>query len=275
VRFLTVAGARLEYLWFGPPPEDAPTLVFLHEGVGCAAMWKAFPRELAAATGCGALVYSRAGYGGSDACELPRPLDYMQREGLEVLPRVLGASGVGDCILVGHSDGGSIALAYAGGTPAAPLRGMITEAAHVFCEELSVRSIAAARDAYEGGGLKERLARYHGANVECAFRGWNGAWLDPGFRRWNLEEFLPGIRVPVLALQGEDDEYGTPAQAEAVRRGVPGGAEVVMLPACGHAPHRDQPERTLDRMTRFVAAVLDGRTLSTGRAETRGNREPA
>ncbi|MDF1556334.1 MAG: alpha/beta hydrolase [Deferrisomatales bacterium] len=256
--FLSVGGRRLEVAWHGPGPDAAPTLVFLHEGLGCVGMWKEFPRRLAEATGCGALVYSRAGYGCSDPCDLPRPLHYMQDEGLHTLPQVLAAAGVRDCVLVGHSDGGSIALVYAGGTEAAPLRGVITEAAHVFCEDLSVRSIAAAREAYLRGSLREGLARYHGDNVDCAFWGWNDVWLDPGFRHWNLEEYLPGVRVPLLALQGKEDEYGTSAQVEAIAGQVGGSAEVVMLSDCGHAPHRDQPETTLAAMTRFVTAVLGG-----------------
>ncbi len=262
IRFLTVDGRRLEMDWHGPGPDAAPTLVFLHEGLGCVGMWKGFPRQLAEATGCGALVYSRAGYGRSDPCDLPRPLRYMHDEGLSVLPEVLAAAGVRECILVGHSDGGSIALVYAGGTEAVPLRGVITEAAHVFCEDLSVRSITAAREAYLGGDLRAGLARYHGDNVECAFRGWNDAWLDPEFRHWNLEAYLPGVRVPVLALQGEDDAYGTRAQVEAIAGQVGGGAEVMLLTDCGHAPHRDQPGKTLAAMTRFVTAVLGGKGAS-------------
>ena len=253
---LTVDGTRLECAWHGPAPDRAPTLVFLHEGLGCVELWREFPAQLAAATGCGALVYSRRGYGRSDPCELPRPLTYMHDEGLQVLPSLLAAAQVRECVLVGHSDGGSIALVYAGGTPAPLLRGVITEAAHVFCEDLSVRSIQAAREQFLEGPLREGLARYHGKNVDCAFWGWNDAWLDPGFRHWNLEEYLPTIRVPVLALQGEDDEYGTRAQAESIARQAGAGAEIRMFRDCRHAPHRDQPAETLAAMTRFIQGLL-------------------
>lgn len=254
--FLTVGGARLETAWHGPGPETAPTLVFLHEGLGCVELWKGFPQALAEATGCGALVYSRAGYGRSDPCAVPRPLSYMHDEALVVLPQVLAAAGVRECILVGHSDGGSIALIYAGGTAATPLRGVVTEAAHVFCEDISVRSIGAARDAYRHGELRDRLARYHGDNVDCAFWGWNGAWLHPEFRHWNLEEYLPGIRVPLLVLQGEEDPYGTPAQVRAIAAGTGGPVAERLLARCGHAPHRDQGAVTLAAMAEFVRGVL-------------------
>ena len=251
---LRVGGHRLEAAWWGPPPGEAPTtLVLLHEGLGCVAMWRDFPARLAARTGCGVLAYSRLGYGGSDPCPLPRPLGYMHDEGRSLLPALLDAAGVRDCVVVGHSDGGSIALIHAGGTPAEPVRGVVTFAAHVFCEELSVRSIAAARDAFESGDLRARLARYHGDNVDCAFWGWNRAWLDPEFMRWNLEEFLPGIRVPVLAIQGRDDEYGTAAQVDAIVAGC--GAEPLFLERCGHSPHRDRPEATLEAVAGFVARV--------------------
>jgi pimeloyl-ACP methyl ester carboxylesterase len=181
----------------------------------------------------------------------------MHDEGLAVLPALLEVAGIRECILVGHSDGGSIALIYAGGTPALLLRGVITEAAHVFCEDISVQSIAAIKQPYEQGDLRQKLQKYHGENVDCAFWGWNGAWLHPEFRDWNLEEYLPGIKVPLLAIQGEDDEYGTTAQIEAIARQAGAGAEVVLLPNCGHSPHRDQEAATLQAMTRFIERVLD------------------
>lgn len=253
---LIVGGRRIEAAWHGPSPADAPTLVFLHEGLGCAAMWHDFPAKLAAATGCSALVYSRLGYGRSDPCALPRPIRYMHDEGLTVLGELLAVAGVRDCILIGHSDGGSIALVYAGGTPAGPLRGVICEAPHVFCEDVTLRSIRQAGEAYEQGGLRAKLRGYHGDNTECAFRGWHDAWLDPGFAAWDLREYLPTIRVPLLAIQGQDDPYGTAAQVEAVQRGVGHRAQVLMLPHCGHSPHREQPDATLEAMTRFIADVL-------------------
>ena len=255
-RHLTVLGNALEVRWDGPPPEKAPTLVFLHEGLGCVSMWRDFPAKLAEATSCGALTYSRLGYGRSDPCSLPRPIRFMHEEGLIVLPALLETAGVRECVLVGHSDGGSIAIVYAGGTPALPLRGIITEAAHVFCEELSVHSISEARDAFSQTDLRKKLEFHHGANTECAFLGWNGAWLHPDFVNWNLEEYLPGIHVPMLAIQGEDDEYGTAAQTEAIANQVGGGVEVMMLPDCGHSPHRDHEGLVLETMIKFVRSVF-------------------
>ena len=252
--FLALAGGRIEVVWHGPGPESALTLVFLHEGLGCAAMWRDFPAELAAATGCGALVYSRFGYGRSDPCPLPRPLRYMHDEALEVLPALLAAAAVERCVLIGHSDGGSIALIYAGGTAAPSLQGVITEAAHLYAEDIGIRSIVAARENYRQGELRRRLARFHGANTDCAFLGWNDVWLDPGFRDWNIEAYLPEIAVPVLAIQGEDDNYGTPVQLAQIARLA--GAETRLLPDCGHAPHRDQPAASLAAMADFTGRVL-------------------
>ena len=254
---LTLDGKRLEVVWHGPAPEDAPTLVFLHEGLGCVAMWRDYPAKLAAATGCGALVYSRLGYGRSAPCSLPRSLRFMHDEGLQVFPALLECAGVRDCVLIGHSDGGSIALIYAGGTAAPPLRGVITEAPHVFCEELTVRSIQKAKESYEKGDLRQKLQKYHGANTDCAFWGWNGAWLHPDFVNWNLEEYLPHITVPMLVIQGEDDEYGTAAQVEAIARQAGAGAEVLMVPQCGHAPHREQEAVTFPAMVRFIMRVCN------------------
>lgn len=255
--YLTIDGRRLETLWHGPPPEKAPTLVFLHEGLGCVQMWRDFPSKLAEATGCGALVYSRLGYGRSEPCRLPRPVSFMHDEALAVLPNVLDAAGIQDCILVGHSDGGSIAIVYAGGTSAPPLRGLITEAAHVFCEEQTLESIRRAKVAYEQGDLRGRLTRYHGSNTDCAFRGWNGAWLHPEFVDWNLEEYLPGIAVPMLVIQGEKDEYGTHRQLEAIARQAGAGAQTLMLPDCGHSPHRDQEKTVLAAMQAYIKTIWE------------------
>jgi pimeloyl-ACP methyl ester carboxylesterase len=255
--YLTVDGKRLEALWHGPSPDLAPTLVFLHEGLGCAKMWRDFPARLAEATGCGALVYSRLGYGRSDPCRLPRPIRFMHDEGLQVLPKVLAAAGIQECILVGHSDGGSIAVIYAGGTAAPQLKGLITEAAHVFCEELTLTSIRRAKAAYEQGDLRNRLTRFHGSNTRCAFFGWNDAWLHPDFVDWNLEEYLPAISVPMLVIQGEDDQYGTRRQVEAIARQAGAGARVLMLAECGHSPHRDQEDTVLEAMQAYIASVLE------------------
>lgn len=258
---LTAANHRLEAVWHGPPPEDAPTIVMLHEGLGCVAGWRDWPARLARETGLGVLVYSRWGYGGSDAVEPPRPLRYMHDEALGALPEVLAAAGVREAILLGHSDGASIALIYAGspiskrdGAPR--IRGLALLAPHVFCEDISVEAIGRAREAYLHGDLRERLARFHGKNVDGAFWGWNRAWLDPGFRSWNLEEFLPGIEIPVLVVQSETDPYGTLAQVEAIERGVRGRFSRLILPECGHAPQKDRPEETTAAVVEMVARTL-------------------
>lgn len=249
---------RLEYAWHGPPPEAAPTLVFLHEGLGSVSAWRDFPARVAAETGWGALVYSRWGYGDSDPVTPPRPLRYMHDEALVTLPEVLDAAGVRDAVLVGHSDGASIALIFAGSELAAAarhLRGLVLEAPHVMVEDLSVKSIAAAAEAYRTTDLRERLARHHGSNVDGAFWGWNRAWLDPDFSRWNIEEYLPGIRVPTLVIQGRDDQYGTLAQLDAIERQSGGPVSRLVLPDCGHSPHRDQPDATRAAIASFVARL--------------------
>jgi pimeloyl-ACP methyl ester carboxylesterase len=254
---LSAAGHRLEYAWHGPPPDAAPTLVFLHEGLGSVSAWRDFPGRLAAATGMGALVYSRWGYGKSDPVTLPRPLSYMQDEALASLPEVLDQAGVRSCVLVGHSDGGSIALVFAASElpQAARVRALVLEAPHVFVEDVSVKSIADARTAYETGDLRQRLARHHGPNVDGAFRGWNDAWLDPGFRAWNIESYLPRVRAASLVVQGEDDAYGTLAQIEAIERGSGAPVTRLVLPRCGHAPHRDRPDEVLEAVVAFLGAV--------------------
>jgi pimeloyl-ACP methyl ester carboxylesterase len=243
--------ADLESHWYGPSPEAAPTLVFLHEGLGSASTWRDFPQRLASRTGCGALVYSRAGYGSSPAAELPRPIRYMHDEAL-VLDELLQRRGVRETILIGHSDGGSIALIHAGSTHREQLRALILEAPHVFAEAVGLESIAATKRDYETTGLRERLARHH-VNVDNAFRGWNDVWLHPEFIDWNIEELLPSIDVPILLIQGANDEYGTWKQVEAIERGVSGPVETLLVPAAGHAPHRDQAEIVLAAMSSFVA----------------------
>lgn len=252
--FLDVDGVRLEYRRLGAPQESAPTLVFLHEGLGSASLWRDFPGKLAERTGCGALVYSRAGYGKSDPVPLPRPIRFMHDEAA-VLPKVLEAAGVRESILVGHSDGASIALIHAGRDRPAGLRGLILEAPHVFAEPSGLESIAKIAEVYRTTDLRDRLARHHGANVDVAFWGWNGVWLDPGFRAWNLEEFLPGIQVPTLILQGDRDEYGTWRQVEAIERQAGGPVESVLVRDCGHSPHREQAEVALEAMVGFVRTL--------------------
>jgi len=252
---IKVANHQLEYEWHGPRPDGAPTLVFLHEGLGCVAMWKGFAERVVGATGYGALVYSRAGYGKSGPCKLPRPVRFMHDEALIELPQVLDAFEIREAILVGHSDGGSIALIHAGGIGDARLSGLVLLAPHVFVEEPGLESIRRIAEDYRTGNLRPRLQRYHGENVDSAFWGWNEVWLNPEFRSWNIEEYLPAIRVPVLLIQGADDQYGTGAQIEAIERRVAGPVQKVMLKDCGHSPHLDQPEQTLVVMNDFVQRI--------------------
>jgi pimeloyl-ACP methyl ester carboxylesterase len=255
---IVVGGTRLETRWVGPPPEAAPTLVFLHEGLGSVSMWRDFPDRLALETGCGALIYSRAGYGKSDPAPLPRPVRFMHDEA-EVLREALIQTKIREHVLVGHSDGASIALIYAGSAgsrPVAGLKGMILEAPHVFPELHGLASIAKMAEIYRTTDLRDRLARHHGANVDVAFRGWNEAWLNPDFRAWNIEEVLPPIKVPILILQGEDDEYGTWKQVEAIERQAGGPVEAIALAGCGHSPHREQPERALQAMAEFIGRLV-------------------
>ena len=245
-------GHRLEYERIDVGGAARPTLVLLHEGLGSVAMWRDFPGRLAHATGCDALVYSRYGYGDSDPLTAPRGVRYMHDEALVTLPELLDKLAIARPILVGHSDGGSIALIHAGARTR-PVVAVVTLAAHVLVEDISVASIAAAKTAYETTDLRAKLARYH-ADVDSAFWGWNRIWLHPDFRAWNIEEYLPHITCPVLAIQGDDDEYGTMEQMRRIGARV-ADVDLVELEDCRHSPHRDQPEAVLDAITRFVDRV--------------------
>lgn len=243
---------RIEYRWTGSSDPQAPVLVFLHEGLGSVALWKDFPDRLCERLGLRGLLYSRPGYGRSTA---RRPdehwaPDFMQRQAREVLPALLTQLGVVRPWLFGHSDGGSIALLYAASFPAAPA-GAIVVAPHLFVEDISVASIAAARSAYLEQGLRERLARHHD-DVDSAFFGWNDIWLSPAFRDWNIESEIGAIRCPLLAVQGENDEYGTLRQVTRIRDLLP-ATDVVVLAACGHAPQRDQPGALTAAVEAFIA----------------------
>lgn len=262
--FLSIEGQRLEYRWLGPGPADAPTLVFLHEGLGCVAMWRDVPDRLAAATGCGALIYSRAGYGGSDPIVLPRPVSYLSVEACEVLPRVLAATGVADAVLVGHSDGATIALLYAAALAEGPVRGAAILSPHVYVEDVTLAGIREAKLAFEAGDLRPRLARFHGGNVDGAFYGWCDTWLNPAFRDWNVEAVLPAVSIPLLIVQGEDDAYGGVEQVRAIAAQVAGPVEALVLPGCGHSPHVDQRARVLDAIAGFAGSLL-GRSHAAGK----------
>jgi pimeloyl-ACP methyl ester carboxylesterase len=253
--FLDIDGQRLEYRFIGPRPDEAPTLVLLHEGLGCVGLWNDFPDKLSAATGAGVFVYSRAGYGKSSAVRLPRPLSYMHDEAREMLPRVLEAVGFQRGLLVGHSDGASIAAIYAGSHQDHRVGGLVLIAPHFFTEDSGLASIAEAKKAYATGDLRARLSRWH-ADVDNAFMGWNDAWLDPEFRKWDITEFLAYVRVPVLIVQGEDDQYGTVKQIEVAQAECYCPVEVALLPGARHSPQREAPEPTLKTISDFVARTL-------------------
>jgi pimeloyl-ACP methyl ester carboxylesterase len=263
--FLTIGSASLEYKWLAPPVADAPTIVMLHEGLGSVGLWGDVPEKLQQATGAGIFVYSRAGYGQSSPVALPRPLDYMQREALDVLPKLLETIGFRRGLLLGHSDGASIAAIYAGSHQDHRLRGVVLIAPHFIVEDISVNSIAAIKTAYETTDLKSKLARWH-KDVDNAFYGWNGAWLDPKFRDWDISEYLAYIRVPVMVLQGVDDQYGTLRQAEIAQEECYCPVDLEIISGAGHSPHREAPGATLDAIVRFATAALRDDQGLEGRA---------
>lgn len=250
--FLTANGTKLEYACWGPAPDQAPTIVLLHEGLGCVALWRDFPAKLAAATGMGVLAYSRAGYGQSDGKPLPWPLHYMTDEAVNVLPHVLDAIGFRSGILMGHSDGATIASIYVGSVSDMRVRGLVVMAPHYFTEDMGLAAIAQARQAYETGDLRPRLAKYH-RDVDNAFRGWGDSWLAPGFQEWNVGDVIDYFRIPTLAIQGRGDEYGTLAQISEVETRSYAPVDVIILDDCGHSPQNDQPDQVLAAVADFTA----------------------
>ena len=252
--FLDIGAQRLEYRFTGPRPDAAPTLVLLHEGLGCVGLWGDFPEKLSAATGAGVFLYSRAGYGNSSPVALPRPLSYMHDEARETLPPLLDAIGFRQGLLIGHSDGASIAAIYVGSHQDHRVGGLVLIAPHFFTEDSGIASILESRRAYETGDLRARLSRWH-ADVDNAFWGWNGAWLDSEFRRWDITEFLAYIRVPVLVVQGKDDQYGTVKQIEAAQAECYCPVEIALLAGARHAPQREAPDATLAAISGFVNRV--------------------
>ena len=254
---VTAAGRRLRARRLGlPGSKPAETLVFLHEGLGSIAQWRDVPEALVRATGLPGLVYDRWGFGGSEPLTLPRPRSYLEDEAQVALPEVLAACGIERPLLVGHSDGGTIALLYAAAYPERPVA-CITEAAHVFVEEISLQGIREAMTAFETTDLPARLARYHGDQTETVFRAWAETWTRPDFRDWVMTERLPAITCPVLSIQGQDDHYGSPAQVAAIVEGVSGPAEPLLVPDCGHTPHHEQRETVLAAMAGFVGRVRE------------------
>ena len=247
---ITVNGHSLEAAWWGPSSDTAPTIVLLHEGLGCIAMWRDFPLRLAAVTGLGVFAWSRAGYGQSDPGPLPRPTAYMHNEA-KLVSHVLDAADIGRCVLLGHSDGASIAAIHAGTRQDFRIRGLILMAPHFVVEDVSIAGIEAARVAYERADLRARLARYH-PDPDNAFYGWNDAWLDPAFRNWRIDDILPYIRNPMLILQGSADEYGTAEQLRIAEREAMSPVRTILIEGATHSPHLSAPDQVLAAVAAFT-----------------------
>jgi pimeloyl-ACP methyl ester carboxylesterase len=260
--FLDIGALRLEYRCIGPRPDSAPTIVMLHEGLGCVALWGDFPDRLQKATGCGVFVYSRAGYGQSSPVQLPRPLTYMHDEARDTLPALLETIGFRHGVLFGHSDGASIAAIYAGTHQDHRIGGLVLMAPHFFTEDMGIAAIVEAKKAYETTDWRAKLARWH-ADPDNAFKGWNDAWLDPDFRKWDITEQLAYIRVPILIVQGEADKYGTVRQIETAQEACYCPVEVALLPGAKHSPQREAPEATLKAVSEFVGRVLEANSASS------------
>ncbi len=257
--YIIVAGHRLRVRKLthasGASVNQRPVLVFLHEALGSIELWHDFPSAVSEATGCDALIYDRWGHGKSDPLTGRRNLRYVHDEALESLPGVLRESNLDDVILVGHSDGGSIALIFASEHQKVT-RGVISEAAHVFVEETTLEGIREVESTYKATNLLDRLSRYHGDNTEKIFRAWWETWLSPEFKRWNIEDCLPRIKCPILLIQGDDDQYGTKAQVEAIASQVSGPVESLLIPDCAHIPHRQARDIVVQKMTEFIFTLL-------------------
>ena len=259
---ITIHGVSLEARCFGPAPNKAPTIVLLHEGLGCIDLWRDVPETLVRLTGHGVFAYSRQGYGKSDPAKLPRAMDYMRNEAIEVLPQVLDAFGFVNGVLMGHSDGASIAAIYAGSVQDMRVRGLVLLAPHFFTETDQLLAIEQVRQAYENTGLRKKLSRYH-SNIDNAFRGWNDAWLDPEFKDWNISDAIDYWRVPVLLIQGVNDQFGSMAQVLEVQNRIYSPVDSVILEDCEHSPHIEKSEATfqavreyLDRLTRIENEIV-------------------
>jgi len=255
--FIELEDRRLRVRKIIPATDDGlerTTLVFLHEGLGCIELWRDFPQKLCDATGCAGIVYDRTGYGGSSAWPYDPGVHYMEIEADRVLPALLAKLEIEDCVLVGHSDGGTIALNYAARDPE-PLRAVVTLAAHAVNEPICVEAIRRAREAFDNGDLRPKLMRYHGDNTYGAFRLWADAWLAPGFEPMDADARLPGVNVPLQAIQGEDDDYGSELQLGIIAGKVGGYCETRLVPDCGHSPHLQQPAYVLAEVVRFIAPL--------------------
>ena len=254
--FIDLGDMQLEYRMIGPRPDAAPTLVMLHEGLGCVGMWGDFPDKLQAATGCGVFVYSRLGYGQSSPAKLPRRLDFMHVEARETLPRLLDTIGFQRGLLVGHSDGASIAAIYGGSVQDHRMAGLVLMAPHFIVEDITSASIVELRKAYDTTDLRAKLSRWH-KDVDATVLGWADVWLKNDFRQWDLSEDLAYIRVPILIVQGERDQYGTMRQVEIAQEECYCPVEVLALPDATHFPHREAPEATLKAVADFIGRALE------------------
>ncbi len=271
---IVVLGREIEVRMIPGMATGCPPLVFLHEGLGSVSMWRDFPDQIARRVGAPAVVYSRFGYGKSDGLKAPRTPQFMHEEALEVLPALLDKLGVKAPILIGHSDGASIALIHAASGRATTA--VVLMAPHVMVEAISVESIARVTETYERTDLKARLARHH-VNVDDAFLGWSRVWLDPKFRTWSLGVEASALTVPTLLIQGTDDEYGTIAQIDAISEVAKGPVQRLVLERCGHSPHRDQEAKVLDAIAAFVRGLVAGAQPPLGQtgAATLGPRHKA
>ena len=258
IKFISAAGCQLRVKFIEPEPRSLltgrPTLVFLHEGLGCIEMWRDFPETLCKAVGCFGLVYDRKGYGQSEKFDGPWPVDYLQTESLVYLPALLNECNIDNAVLIGHSDGGTIALITAA-AHGNIVKGIITEAAHFFVEQITIEGIHRAVKAFETTALKEKLFRYHKENTETIFYRWADRWLSTEFRNWNIREDLPKVTCPALVLQGEDDEYGTRAQIDGIAGQVHGPVRIKLIPDCGHIPHFQAKDAVLTEMMRFIKEI--------------------
>ena len=258
-RYVDIDGCQLEIQYTTQSgvsyDENTPVIVLLHEGLGCVELWRQFPQLLCERSQCAVVAYSRAGYGTSDAVVLPRPLDYMTREAIDVLPLVLDSIGSRKYILVGHSDGATIAAINAGSTPDYRVRGLVLLAPHFYTEAKAVAAITQTRAQYLSGDLRDKLARYH-QHVDVAFNGWCDAWLDPGFIEWNVADCIDHIRIPVLGIQGAADEYGTLAQIDEIQSRIYAPFEQIIFPDCGHSPHLEAADTTLSSIALFADRLI-------------------
>ena len=236
---------------------NGPVLVFLHEGLGCIGLWRDIPARLCERLGLAAIVYDRLGHGNSDPPGRPRTWHYLHEEAEEQLPALLDALGIEEAVLIGHSDGGTIALLFAAAFPQRA-RALVTLAAHVFVEDITIDGIRAALRTYATGDLSTRLRRYHGDGTDALFHAWADTWLAPWFRGWNVEDCLPRVTAPALIMQGEADRYGTPRQVEAIARGLAGPHRTLLLPGVGHAPHLEAPDAVVEAVASFLSASLAG-----------------